>query len=253
MIHNTLKAFYILSLFCPLLLIAQQRMVISGKVVYGNYKTNPLLIVNVNAEKETYTDSLGNFTIAAHTGDLFAVSGSNIKPKQIRYTPDLVKGNIFTIIVQAEATQLDEVVINRSNISAESLGIVPKNQKTYTTIERRLATAGDFKPIHLLGLLAGSLQVDPIINAINGKTKLLKKQVAIEAQQRFIEKLKDIYTQQEITDKFKIPGLHTEGYLYYISEDEILIKAVNEHNISDCEFAMSRLASVYLEIIKNEK
>ncbi len=253
MIHNTLKAFYILNLFCPLLLIAQQRTVISGKVVYGNYKTNPLLVVNVNAEKETYTDSLGNFTITARTGDLFAVSGINIRPKKIRYTPDLVKGNIFTIPIQVQATQLDEVVINRSNISAESLGIVLKNQKTYTTIERRLATVGDFKPIHLLGLLAGSLQVDPIINAINGKTKLLKKQIAIEAQQRLIEKIKDMYTPQEITDKFKIPGLHTEGYLYYISEDETLAKAVNEYNRSGCEFAMSRLASQYLKIIENDK
>lgn len=251
--HNTLKVFYILSLICPLLLIAQQRTVIAGKVIYGNYKTSPLLIVNISAEKQTYTDSLGNFTIAARTGDLFAVSGTNIRSKKIRYTPDLVKGNIFTIPVQVQATQLDEVVINRSNISAESLGIVPKNQKTYTTIERRLATAGDFKPIHLLGLLAGSLQVDPIINAINGKTKLLKKQIAIEAQQRFIEKLKDIYTRQEITDKFKIPELYAEGYLYYISEDEILIKAVNEHNISGCEFAMSRLAYQYLKIIENDK
>jgi hypothetical protein len=49
--------------------------------------------------------------------------------------------------------QLDEVVIRRyNNINAVSLGIIP-NQKSYTPAERKLRTAGDFKPIMLLGLM----------------------------------------------------------------------------------------------------
>jgi hypothetical protein len=50
--------------------------------------------------------------------------------------------------------QLDEVVIRRyNNINAVSLGIIPANQKSYTPAERKLRTAGDFKPIMLLGLI----------------------------------------------------------------------------------------------------
>lgn len=43
-----------------------------------------------------------------------------------------------------------------------------------TQMERRLYT-GDFKPIDLLGLLGGSVNVDAILNSINGRTAMTKK------------------------------------------------------------------------------
>jgi hypothetical protein len=49
--------------------------------------------------------------------------------------------------------QLDEVVIRRyNNINAVSLGIIPANQNIYAS-RKKLRTAGDFKPIMLLGLI----------------------------------------------------------------------------------------------------
>ena len=73
---------------------------------------------------------------------------------------------------------LDEVFIaSNSEFNAVSLGILKKEIKPLTPYERQLYTAGDFKPVHLLSILTGSLNVDPIINAITGRTKRLKKYI----------------------------------------------------------------------------
>lgn len=84
--------------------------------------------------------------------------------------------------------ELQEVVVNENTaITAENLGIIPKGQKKYTQAERQLATAGDFKPIMLLGLLGGSMQLDPLINKINGRTKRLKANVEIEKEKKIFK------------------------------------------------------------------
>ena len=66
------------------------------------------------------------------------------------------------------------------------MGIIPYGQKKYTPAERKLKTAGDFKPIHLLGLLGGAFALDPIINKINGRTKKLKKEIKVEGKETYL-------------------------------------------------------------------
>jgi hypothetical protein len=53
------------------------------------------------------------------------------------------------------------------------LGITSANQN-HIRQQKELRTAGDFKPIMLLGLIS-SMPLDPLINKINGRTKRLKK------------------------------------------------------------------------------
>jgi hypothetical protein len=63
----------------------------------------------------------------------------------------------MTIVMEYVNIQLNEVVIQEaSRLSAESRDYSIRT-KRYTQAERHLQTAGDFKPIMLLGLLAGSM------------------------------------------------------------------------------------------------
>jgi hypothetical protein len=50
-----------------------------------------------------------------------------------------------------------QVIQEASRLSAESIGLFHTDKKRYTQAERHLQTVGDFKPIMLLGLLAGSM------------------------------------------------------------------------------------------------
>ncbi len=103
------------------------------------------------------------------------------------------------------------------------------------TDERRLRTAGDFKLIHLLGLLGGSLQVHPILNAINGRTKRLKRNIRIEKQQRNIAFL-EIHAMNYMKDKMQLTGAQAQLLIDYIINDSRLQDVLHFKNEARFQF-----------------
>jgi hypothetical protein len=126
------KLLHLLLLILPLLAQAQERHAVKGRVYYANLGVKDVLVVNNNAQVETRTDSLGNFTINAKVGDLIILSDFKIETKKIRYTPDLIKNGLMLLEVKMVAEEIEEVVINRSTITSESLGI-PMGKSLYRT------------------------------------------------------------------------------------------------------------------------
>ena len=123
--------------------------------------------------------------------------------------------------------QLKEVTINKSSeINAVSLGIIPKAIKRKTQVERQLYTAGDFKPIHLLGLLAGSMEVDPILNAINGRTKKLKNLILIESKETNIKFFNDNH-REYILRTLKIPEEELSKFCYFLVDQKEVQEIIN--------------------------
>jgi hypothetical protein len=241
-------------LLMPLVVFSQERRPIKGRVHAGSTGVKDVLAVNINAEKETRTDSLGNFVLMSKPGDLLVFTGSTIETKKLRHTPDLFSNNVLSVEVKTTAAELEEVVINSyTHINSESLGLVRKGQREYTPAERKLETAGDFKPVHLLGLLAGSLQVDPILNAINGKTKRLKKEIAIETREKRIATVTEAYTNADLTGRFRIPQEHVKGFIYYSVEDGEFAAALQNKNTVLADLLLSALAVKYLNLLANDK
>lgn len=134
---------------------------------------------------------------------------------------------------------LDEVKIrSNSQITAYSLGITKKPIIAPTQYERQLLTAGDFKPIHLLSLLGGSLQVDPIINAISGRTKRLKKYVKIERNIKYHAYLKENF-EEFFTEKLKIDQELFGSFIIHLSEDENIQNLIQNKKFDELEFAIA--------------
>lgn len=242
-------------LLCLLLLFslgisAQERKPVQGRIVYGSLGLKDVLVVNNNAQAETRTDSLGNFSLKMQVGDLLIVSDRTIQTKKVRYTPDVVKNGVIMISVIQVIEEIEEVVINRSRVTTASLGI-PTGKK-YTPAERRLKTAGDFKPVHLLGLLAGSLQVDPILNTINGKTKRLKKEISVERREQLLARLWATYTKAEINEIYKIPEDYTNGFAYYVIEDAAFSTALEAGDKLNADLHASELSTLFLKNIGHE-
>lgn len=240
----------LLLLLANILCYSQSRQVITGRVMYNSIGIKDVLVINNNAQAETRTDSLGNFTIKAAVGDLFVISDAKVENKKIRYTPDQVKNNVFIINVTLAATELEEVVINRSTLTAESLGLVPKNQKRYTTNERRLKTGGGGPITSITIGTHMSFGLDGLLNAISGRMKALKQNVITERKIMLIEKIQSMYTDEQITSEFKIPAEYIQGFLYYVPEDIALNEALKSNNKSQVKFVLGGLAVKYLEALK---
>lgn len=117
---------------------------------------------------------------------------------------------------------MDEIIITTSTINPLSLGIIQAPVKDYTKSERMLKTAGDFKQIHLLGVLVGSLPINPIINTITGRTKMLKKVLEKESENQLFDKLKESYNTYCI-EELKISDLENRNmFLMYLSSIETI-------------------------------
>lgn len=231
--------------------MAQDRQPIKGLVYAGNYGVKDVLVVNFSAQAETRTDTLGRFTLKARVGDLLVLSYHTIETRKIRYTPDLVKNGIVQLEVTMTATEIEDVDITRSTVTSASLGI-PMGKK-YTPAERRLKSASSLDPTIGIGNMAGvSVSVDAILNAINGRTKRLKKELQVERREYALEKLDILFQETYFTQTLGIAEEDLGSFKYYAVEDSELRTMLTEGKKELIEFSLSRIATKYKTLNKIE-
>lgn len=228
---------------------------INGQVTVNN--VSPLEgvnITNTSSKVMAVSDEYGHFSILAKEGDI--LSFSLINYEHLRKFINKQEFNLGSIAVNLtpKTIELNEVVINKhSNITAENLGIIPKDQVKLTTAERRLQTVGEFKPIMLLGLLGGSMPLDPVINAITGRTKMLKKDLAVERKEFLMVKLENLFEERYYTESLKISKGLIRGFQYYCIEDPDFVKSLKEKNKTITMFLIVGLASEFNKNQANDK
>jgi hypothetical protein len=137
------------------------------------------------------------------------------------------------------------MVTNADDITAESLGLVPKGQKKYTPAERRLKTAGDFNGQFGLNT---AFSIDPLLNAISGRTKQLKAELEVERKEFLQYKINSNFDSEYIMNQLHIPEEYVQGFVFYIVEDEELKNAAKAKNKTLIAFRMSALAVDFLKL-----
>ncbi|GHA30908.1 hypothetical protein GCM10007103_10560 [Salinimicrobium marinum] len=174
---------------------AQEREFITAKVVKNDSVMENVHVNNVSAKKFSVSNKKGLFFIDARAGDTLVLSHVSTRDFIKFLSEEDFESDLLLIRMEDNANELDEVILNEySHINVVSVGIVDKKVEILSENERRLRTAGDFKPIHLLGLLGGSLEIDPILNAINGRTKRLKRNIKIEKKENNIALLRNQFS-----------------------------------------------------------
>src|SRR5690606_20515215 len=137
--------------------------------------------INQRTEQSIMSDHSGNFQIFAIAGDTLMFSSTEIIGRRIVLTDDDFTKEILFVQLEVLVNRLDEVIIyKRSNITSESLGLISKNQKKYTSAERKLNTASN--AYESIGL-GGSVGLDPVLNWMSGRTAMLKKEVEVEKKE----------------------------------------------------------------------
>lgn len=243
------RLLYLLLLFTATI-FAQNRQLLKGNVTIGDAAGSGIFVINNKTGEETKTDSQGSFSIMAKIGDALAVYSDKTEVREFAVTANTFKETPYRVSVNYKAYELEEVAIDKyKNINSEALGIVPKGQKQYTVAERRLKTAGDFKPIMLLGIIAGGMPIDPIINAINGRTKMLKGALATERKEMLMEKINNICNEETIINEFHIPVEYVNGFIFYVVEDRDFAATLKANNNDQAKFLMAGLAKKYLKLI----
>lgn len=232
------------------LLSAQNERELKGKLVAeNNGDVESISIANLTTEKQVLSRKDGTFTIVAAVGDVLQFSSIQYGEKKMTLKEIDFGTEELLVKMVAKVNQLSEVYIEKNHITSESLGLVSPGQKKYTPAERKLKTAGDFKPIQLLNILGGALPFDPIINKISGKTKRLKKELDVEGRELMMDRLKGWFEESYLTGELKIPQENIDGFWMYTMDDVGFNNAVKAKNKTLATFLLTELAVKYKKII----
>lgn len=235
-----------------------QTVDIKGRII-ANDDVEGIHILNNTSSTFTISNSKGEFSIPVKLNDTLAFSGVSYLLKKVVVGQDMINSKGLTIYLTEKVTALAEVVVGKiltgdlssdlansgveRSINFFDLGIPGYAGKPKTQSERRLYTAGDFKPIHLLGLLAGSLEVDPILNAISGRTKLLKHRIHLENKDKCIDRTKSnlsqiLFTAHPLKERYR-----NEFFYFCADDDQFDSLCIINDDFKTLEFLKEKLVS----------
>lgn len=215
-----------------------------GKVNSDMSNLEGIYVINLNNENAAITDTKGYFSIKANVGDNLLFSSVQFKSvNKIISTQDL--SHLFFVNMHPIMNELREVVVKRTSVSAESLGIIPYGQKKYTPAERKYAAASSGR-LNPMGL-------DPLLNYFSGRTAMLKKELEVEKKEGYLVQLENLFDKNHYVNTLHIPSDYVKGFLYFAVENPKFTRVLKTKNRTSIEFLMSELAVQYKEIITADK
>lgn len=249
------KIKFVITLFFLIQILSGQSLVASkilnGKVTANYNELEGIYIINLKTEKATLTERGGYFSINAKVGDTLMFSAVQFKAVKIALTEKDFSKELFFVKMEPLVRVLDEVRINEyKNINAVSLGIISPNTKHYTPAERKLAAATDLDGKIGLG---GSMSLDPLLNWMSGRTKMLKKELEVEKKETLMDKINGWYEEKYFIQTLKIPDDYVKGFKYYIVQDAKFVEAMNSKNKTMATFIMNELAVQYNQLLKEKR
>lgn len=212
-----------------------QSVEINGKVIVNDDEVEGIHVINKTANKFTITKDDGNFTIPAQLHDTIIFSAIKYKPKEVIVTAEIMKTKILSVYLSELVNVLNEVIVGKvltgdllldignsdvkRDINFYDLGIPGYKGKPLTISENKLNEAGEFRPSMLFGLLMGSVPLNPIINGLSGRTKMLKNHVKLERLNACLESIKADFS-KTLFANHELDEAYRGEFFYFCLEDE---------------------------------
>ena len=235
--------------------LAQNEKLIFGKIICENNPVAGIQITNLVSEKSTISKVEGKFSILAKAEDMLVFTSINYDYKRKFLEQEDIDSNYLVITLTRKIEQLEEVLVSKfPKLDAFEMGILEKPAKEYTPAERRLKNAGELKPNLLMnGLLGLSVPIEPIINAISGRTKNLKNQLEIERNEMLLLKVANLYNNDYYIKKLKINADLIKAFQYYAIYDFQFVADLKFKNKTKINFRMIELAQKFNKLQTNAK
>ncbi|MCL6218443.1 carboxypeptidase-like regulatory domain-containing protein [Zunongwangia pacifica] len=217
------QIFFACILIIPAIGFSQSK-VIQGKIVADSLDGSLINIVNISSGRGTTSDKFGEFTIAASINDTILFSSIQYKKKEVIINPSVYKNAFLVVNLEEGINELDEVKLpNLSGNLAADIKSMPINDKYALNApmslkmplrqEEKLLYTATTGPggtrLKWYSALFGSVPLDPIINGLSGRTKMLKHLNERVLDQNILE------TELDLRKSFLLERCHlTEEQLY---------------------------------------
>lgn len=186
-------------------------------------------VLNLTANRATITNADGHFTLSAKVNDTIRFSAVQFDNIELVINQEMLE-SFIVVRLSTSLTELEEVVVwpymlsgdllkdldaseIEDVITASTLDLPNANVKERIQSERLLYTARtwDFRVV--------SVKLDPLINAISGRTKMLKERVARDLEESRYNKIYDNLDESFIIKDLKIPKDRIYDYYYFCEAD----------------------------------
>jgi hypothetical protein len=246
------KIVVILFLFCFHAVFAQSAE-IQGKIESKKEVEN-IHIINKTVQIFTISDKIGNFTITANLNDTLVFSSIQHQLKTVVVDKNIMAFKSILVLLDEHINELDEVIVGKvltgnlfldignaddAPINFYDVGIPGYKGKIATQSERRLEQAnGDglnYKTL-IFQVLSGSIPIDPIINGISGRTKMLRLHVVIEENANLLRQIKVKFSEDFFSINLLDASLQTD-FFYFCEEDKnFIVRCKGRSDIEILEF-----------------
>ncbi len=211
---------------------------LEGKVTNINKGVPDVHVMNISSNRATITDAEGLFSISTKLNDTILFSAVQYKRKTLVVSRAMLESRSIIVPLEEFINELDEVVVRPFNLSgdlsrdmnslnkekvyvASTLGLPNAYVKPMTQSERKLneATTG-----------GGLVPINPIINAISGRTKYLKKVVATQNRYARTNRVREYYADSLFVKYLKIPENKIDDFMYFCEVDNAFSAVVDSHD-----------------------
>ncbi|WP_168731221.1 carboxypeptidase-like regulatory domain-containing protein [Robertkochia marina] len=206
-----------LSIWLCLIFVAAnaQEDLFKGRITDGHSNLESAHILNLSKELQTISDANGAFEISADVSDTLVITFLGYSQLNFLVTEAQLSAESNLIELSKDGIPLEEVTVEGYRaMDAVALGLINKRPKKLTTNERKLKEAGDFKAVQLLGIVGGGVPIIPMLNKITGRTKRLKKRVAVENENLLKEYLHENYG-SFCSKRLGLEGEQIDRFLYF--------------------------------------
>ncbi|WP_298536150.1 hypothetical protein [uncultured Algibacter sp.] len=250
------KFIFFIVLLIPLISVAQS-IELGGKVISkANMDTENIHVINKTAQLFTTSGKQGDFRIVAKLNDTLLFSSIQFKPKEVIISEEILQSKTLFVNLEEQINVLDEVLVGKvltgdllfdvrqtegkAPLNFYDVGIPGYKGKPATQSERRLheATSG-----------SGIIPLNPIINAITGRTKELKEHIKIERKDALMRSIKvrlsaDFFISNPLEEDFKM------DYFYFCMDDkDFMIRCKNKTDLEVLLFMEEK----YVQYMENRK
>lgn len=233
--------FLCLLFWVPVAVMGQNVMVkdLEGRVQSKDGDVAATHVLNTTTKRATITDSNGFFSIPVHLNDTLVFSAVQYKKKELVVSRSILDSKLILVPLEDALEVLDEVVVMPYNLSgniskdlniletepvvtASTLGLPNAYVKVPTKAERELyeATSG-----------GGFLPLNPILNGISGRTKMLKRRLERNNLYNRTGRVRAFYADSLYQTKLKIPKNKTGDFFYFCEIDDEFQSVVNTHDL----------------------
>ena len=221
---------------------------LNGKVSSSKNDVSNVLIVNLNSNKSTITDTLGLFSIEVKLKDSVRITAVQYLPKKIVISESHMNSSLITIQLIDNIIDLNEVTVTPYNLTGEidrdidrlqieptvtsySLGLQNADVTKMTQSERLLQEADRGKYVSLQTMdeygklneilsyvgfgLSVKVNTHKIMNKVSGRTKSLEEMVERDENMNLEKEIIYKFSKRTIADHFNIPESNVNGFLTY--------------------------------------